>query len=285
MAIKRILVPLPGPAEYSGGIEMALSAADVLKAHVEALFISQPPPPQRTGGESVVFQEPLASWREESEKRAEEARQGFIQACAARKVRLLDVGQLPEDPPTGFWRQAEGTYESVTVKRSVAFDLVVATSAAVVQSLRSIAESSLLQTRRPVLLAPLKLESRLTDTAIIAWDESPECWHAASAAIPFLKRAEAVEVIGVAKDETTWRASHEDLFAYLHCHGVSASARIIEGRSSSVGEILLATAAEARAGLLVMGAYSHSRLREMLLGGATRHILINAAATPVLMAH
>ena len=52
-----------------------------------------------------------------------------------------------------------------------------------------------------------------------------------------------------------------------------------------MGDTLLASAAEHDAGLLVMGAYSHSRLRELLLGGATRHILKNASARPVLLAH
>jgi nucleotide-binding universal stress UspA family protein len=60
---------------------------------------------------------------------------------------------------------------------------------------------------------------------------------------------------------------------------------VVAPHLSSVGATLLAEAAEHDASLLVMGAYSHSRLREMLLGGATRHILKNAVARPVLMAH
>ena len=78
--------------------------------------------------------------------------------------------------------------------------VMVAASAAVMESLKAIAEQSLLRTRRPVLLAPTRLERSLTDSAMIAWDESPECWRAVSAAIPFLRLAKSVQVISVDRD-------------------------------------------------------------------------------------
>jgi nucleotide-binding universal stress UspA family protein len=71
----------------------------------------------------------------------------------------------------------------------------------------------------------------------------------------------------------------------LRCHGIGATAQVVAPELRSVGDTLLAAGAEHEAGLLIMGAYSHSRLREMLLGGATRHILKNASARPVLLAH
>src|SRR2546422_10943721 len=80
-------------------------------------------------------------------------------------------------------------------------------------------------------------------------------------------------------------ASQAEVLAYLRCHGIGATAQVVAPELRSVGDTLLAAGAEHEAGLLVMGAYSHSRLREMLLGGATRHILKNASARPVLLAH
>jgi len=120
---------------------------------------------------------------------------------------------------------------------------------------------------------------------MIAWDESPECWHAVSAAIPFLKLARSVRVVSVDKNSANRRASQAEALAYLRCHGINATEQVIAPELRSVGDTLLATAAEHNIGLLVMGAYSHSRLREMLLGGATRDILKNASTRPVLMAH
>jgi nucleotide-binding universal stress UspA family protein len=120
---------------------------------------------------------------------------------------------------------------------------------------------------------------------MIGWDESPECWHAVSAAIPFLQLAQSVRIVSVDKNPESRRASQTEALAYLRCHGISATAEVIAPELRSVGDTLLAAAGEHDVGMLVLGAYSHSRLRELLLGGATRHILNNAAARPVLMAH
>ena len=72
---------------------------------------------------------------------------------------------------------------------------------------------------------------------------------------------------------------------YLGWHGITAAARHVKPVSGGVGDTLLHEASEARTGMLVMGAYSHSRLRELLLGGVTRHVLANVAVTPMFMAH
>jgi nucleotide-binding universal stress UspA family protein len=123
------------------------------------------------------------------------------------------------------------------------------------------------------------------DTTRCRRDESPECWHAVSAAIPFMQLAKLVRVISVDRDASSRQASQAEVLAYLRCHGIAATGQVVAPELRSVGDTLLAAAAEHDAGLLVMGAYSHSRLRELLLGGATRHILKNASARPVLLAH
>ena len=290
MSIKRILVPLPGSASHAGEIAMALSAAKALGAHVQALFISEPPPVRRG---SVTVSElgrtaSLASvnWHaEERERIARDTREVFAQACAAVGIPMLAANDEPGGPLSASWREAEGSYVEIAVRRAAAFDLVVAASASVMETLMDIAEQSLLQTRRPVLLAPAHPQSTLTDSVMIAWDESTECWHAVSAAMPFMHLAKSVRVISVDRDARNRQASQAEVLAYLRCHGIGATAQVVAPELRSVGDTLLATGAEHEAGLLVMGAYSHSRLREMLLGGATRHILKNASARPVLLAH
>jgi nucleotide-binding universal stress UspA family protein len=198
---------------------------------------------------------------------------------------MLSANDEPGSPLAASWREAEGSYVEIAVQRAAAFDLMVAASASVMESLMAIAEQSLLQTRRPVLLAPARPQSDLTDSVMIAWDESPECWHAVSAAIPFMQLAKSVRVISVDRDASNRQASQAEVLAYLRCHGIGATAQVVAPELRSVGDTLLAAGAEHEAGLLIMGAYSHSRLREMLLGGATRHILKNASTRPVLLAH
>jgi nucleotide-binding universal stress UspA family protein len=289
MSIKRILVPLPGSAGHTGQIETALSAAKALGAHVQALFISEPPPVTR-GGLTVTEMGRTATvpvnWHaEERERNTRDAREVFAQACAVVGIPMLSANDEPDSPLAASWREAEGSYVEIAVQRAAAFDLMVAASATVMESLMAIAEQSLLQTRRPVLLAPARPQSDLTDSVMIAWDESPECWHAVSAAIPFMQLAKSVRVISVDRDASNRQASQAEVLAYLRCHGIGATAQVVAPELRSVGDTLLAAGAEHEAGLLIMGAYSHSRLREMLLGGATRHILKNASARPVLLAH
>ncbi|MEH2587150.1 universal stress protein [Bradyrhizobium sp. AZCC 1721] len=290
MSIKRILVPLPGSASHTGQIETALSAAKALGAHVQALFISEPPPPVTRGGLTVTEMGRTAAipvnWHaEERERAARDAREVFAQACAVVGIPMLSASDEPGSPLAASWREAEGSYVEIAVQRAAAFDLMVAASATVMESLMAIAEQSLLRTRRPVLLAPASLQSDLTDSVMIAWDESPECWHAVSAAIPFMQLAKSVQVISVDRDASNRQASQAEVLAYLRCHGIGATGQVVAPELRSVGDTLLAAGAEHEAGLLIMGAYSHSRLREILLGGATRHILKNASARPVLLAH
>jgi hypothetical protein len=130
MSIKRILVPLPGSASHTGEIELALSAAKALGAHVQALFISQPPAVTRGGvsvGElgrtaTVASVNRLA---EERERTAGDAREVFAQACA--KVGIpMQANDEPGSPLAASWREAEGSYVEIAVQRAAAFDLVVA---------------------------------------------------------------------------------------------------------------------------------------------------------------
>jgi nucleotide-binding universal stress UspA family protein len=293
MSIKRILVPLPGFVEHFSEIDMAMAAAKALAAHVEVMFVSEPAPIMRTNinasemsyGRATVLAAQVNWYAEEREKRAQQARERFMHACSTNGIRILGASEEPSSLPAASWREIEGSYVSLATSRAVAFDLMIAASSAVVESLREVAEVSLLQTRRPVLLAPSQLQTNLTDTAMIAWDESPECWHAVSGAIPFLTIANSVQVVSVDRKPDSRRASQAELLSYLRCHGIAATARVVAPHLRSVGDTLLAEANDNHVGLLVMGAYSHSRLRELLLGGATQRVLKNAASTPVFMTH
>jgi nucleotide-binding universal stress UspA family protein len=295
MTIKRILLPLPGTAAYSAETDLAMCVTRAMGAHIEALFVNPPPAPSPRSGlaDSDLFPYrgslALAPQKnllvEERERLAQEAREQFALACAANGIPLLEPNQETGALPSASWREREGLYTRVFAQRAPAFDLIIAASAAVTESLKDIAEQSLLQSRRPVLLAPSRLDTKLTDPAMVAWDESPECWHAVSAAIPLLKLAQSVRVVSVDKNGANRRTSQAEALTYLRCHGLSATAQAIAPDLRSVGDALLATAAEQDTGLLVMGAYSHNRLREILLGGVTHHILQHASSRPVLLSH
>jgi nucleotide-binding universal stress UspA family protein len=293
MSIKRIFVPIPSPADQSGEIDTALIATKALNAYLEALFIAPPPPPPSPsrvsagayGYGAVTARAQAHDFAAHQEEMTQAAHTRFTEMCAAHAVPIVTAGEAITALPAAAWRTAEGDYAAVAAGRAAAFDLIVAASAAVLDSLKDIAERSLLRARRPVLLAPARLHTTLTAPAMVAWDESPECWHAVSAALPFLKIAQSVQLVSVDRDAERRAASQTEALAYLRCHGIEATARVVTPHLHSVGDTLLATAADQDIGLLVMGAYSHSRLREMLMGGATRDVLRNANTRPVLLMH
>src|SRR3981189_31744 len=156
MDIKRILVPLPGSADHAGEIDTALSAAKALEAHVEGLFLNTTPPnPHRavpfTRGAVVATS--VNWWAEERDRLAQAARAQFEAACTARGIPILSPSDGPRALPAASWREVEGAYLSVAVQRAAAFDLIVAASGVVMESLKEIAEQGLLRKRRPVLPA------------------------------------------------------------------------------------------------------------------------------------
>src|SRR5438045_1549064 len=113
MSIKRILVPLPGSASHTGEIEMALSAAKALGAHVQALFISQPPPVTR-GGVSVSELGRTATvasvngLAEERERTVRDAREVFAQACAKVGIPMLSANDEPRQPARSILARSRG---------------------------------------------------------------------------------------------------------------------------------------------------------------------------------
>lgn len=127
--------------------------------------------------------------------------------------------------------------------------------------------------------APLNLP---VDTVAVAWDGSYEAAAALRGAMPLLRLAKDVHVITVGEKSGAFPAV--DAVQYLSRHGVKAELQEVE-RVGAVEEALAASVARLGAGLLVMGAYGHSRLREFLMGGVTRYFLQLAGGPALLFAH
>ncbi len=122
---------------------------------------------------------------------------------------------------------------------------------------------------------------------MVAWDASREAARAVSDALPILERASSVAVVSVnprSRDFGHGDVPGADIALHLARHGVKVDVQRIETRDLDVGNALLSHVASESADLLVMGGYGHSRLREMVLGGATRTIL-GEMTVPVLMSH
>jgi nucleotide-binding universal stress UspA family protein len=145
-----------------------------------------------------------------------------------------------------------------------------------------ILEAALLDTGRPVVI-PGSTPPDL-GTVAIAWKPTREAARAVSLAMPFLTRAKRIIVLAAADHNAVDRDSCERLVAALRRQYPIVDTSYIVPGSHDVGKALLAAANEVAAGLLVLGAYSHRRLRELFLGGITEHML-KSAEIPLLLAH
>lgn len=148
----------------------------------------------------------------------------------------------------------------------------------------------ILGTDLPCLVTPGEVGRQVPalDVVAIAWNGSTEALRAAHAALPLLHRAKRIVILhGEQRPPAgmmAWQPTF-DLGAYLLRHGLRAESRMIEGGTDDdIGAALLHAAARAGAGLLVMGAYGHTRFREWVLGGATRYLLEHASL-PLLLRH
>jgi len=145
-------------------------------------------------------------------------------------------------------------------------------------------EASLIHSARPVLLVKSRTGTKVGERVLIAWNGSAEATRAVAAALPVRHMAHAVTIFTAPESGLLDGALGEGLARYLAWHGIAAEARVAADDGGPVGELLLHEATRCSADLLVMGAYGHGRLREYILGGATRHIL-DEGTIPVLMTH
>jgi nucleotide-binding universal stress UspA family protein len=144
-------------------------------------------------------------------------------------------------------------------------------------------ESALFESGRPVLIAPPTPPRSLATHVIIAWNRSTEQARTTAFAMPLLRLAERVTILTV-EGSTVAGPSGLELARSLAMNGIVADPITVSPGKASGGETILKQAAELGCDLIVKGAYTQSRLRQMIFGGATRHILTNADV-PVLMAH
>jgi nucleotide-binding universal stress UspA family protein len=197
---------------------------------------------------------------------------------------------LRQEALQGDWQMAVGLAASFVTRRAQAADLVVLGQHLPGQSTGLDApEDVILACGRPVLVVPYaghRLE-RIGENVLVAWNGSREAGRAVQDALPLLAMSGMVTVLLIDPEEEADIEVAEHLVAHVGRHGLHAKMEVIRHELTAtfpVSDTLLAQIARLDADLLVMGAYGHSRLREMILGGVTRDILRNMSV-PVLMSH
>lgn len=286
MPIKTILVPLSGPISQSP-LELAIAAARMFGAHLDLLHVRPDPrnmiPYVGEGMSGALIEEVMVAAERDASDRAVSARAIFEEYILRREIRMAD--RPGDNGVTASWHEDSGREDEAVALFGRLADLIVVSrplkQAEVPTS--TLFESALFESGQPVLVAPPSPVTEFGRRIMIAWNGSPEAARAVSAAIPFLTRAESVSVLSV----ETWgegARSAEGVARRLRWHGVTADVTVLGEVSGTVGEQVILEASSRSADLVVMGAYTQSRLRQMILGGVTRHVL-STATVPLVMAH
>lgn len=205
------------------------------------------------------------------------------QARAAKLIARLKAGGASENLPviesaailTGEEAAAQGRY----------FDLLVIGLNPEDATLRATAEGAVFGAGRPVLLVPENEPPAPLGHVMIAWDGSRVSARAVHDARHFLERASKVTVVSVADEKPLpGDTPGEALAQRLAKAGFDASFSSVQAKGKPIGEALQAHALSIGAGVLVMGGFGHSRMRDFVLGGATRGVLKDLKL-PVLISH
>lgn len=141
--------------------------------------------------------------------------------------------------------------------------------------------SALLDSSTPVLIMPQKKLTLKTERVAIAWNNGATEAMLVRSVVPLLRQAKAVTFITV-KDEDRHGPTAKDMIAYLKVHGVKSGHKKVKDKSPATA--IEKTISESEAGLLLSGGYTRGRMRELVLGGVTEHLLMKTGL-PVLMLH
>ena len=290
--IKHILVPSNGLE--ANLLEDAFKLARPFSAHVDVLHVGWEATREMHFYDNRLSPEMLDAMisqaQREADKIASAAKRTFQEITTAASVPVT-IRPISSDCVTAEWRKIAGPVAQVFGVEARAADLTLLSRPTDKFADLDILEVALFESGRPVLLRAGDL-TRLNSSIVIAWDGSQAAARAVAGAQGFITRAGMVTILIAQGDNTPDAAiagrphpRSEHLAKHLAWHGVKASVLTVKQDGRSVGETLAAAATEMNAGLLVMGGYGHSRLREIILGGATRYMLNHPIDCPVLLAH
>jgi nucleotide-binding universal stress UspA family protein len=288
MPIRTILVPVTNAESSKSSIETAFLVAKMFASHVDAFHVRVDPkdtlPLLGEGMSGTLVQEMIEFAEKETDDRSAKALKAFQKYCDGHNITLSDKPKMSK-AMSASWTEEVGREDDHVAVRGRLADLIVVGRPVADSDVPSptTLNAALFETGRAVMIAPPKAPTELGDRVVIFWRGSTEASRAIGAAMTFITRAKHVTIISAGAEQAS-RAGVEGLKRYLAWHGVEAQAQIVTVEGPPVGTILLEACQKADADLLVMGAYTHSRVRQLILGGVTQRVLTEATV-PVLMAH
>jgi len=280
MSYKDLLVVLGSDTASRGRRALAAALAERFAAHLVGLYPFPIPDVPRTFGyyDPALFDPIFRELRGKAQEICDREREAFEHAASLRGLSVE-------------WRVAEG-FEADPALHARYVDLTILgqldPDGGDTASIRPQPELVALASGRPILAVPYAGQfETVGKRVLIGWNATREATRAVNDAMPLLAAADVVTVLTI--DAREGPDAHgelpgADISLHLARHGVKAAVERTVSAGVPAGEVLLSRAADLGADLLVIGAYGHSRMRELLLGGATRSIL-QSMTVPVLMSH
>lgn len=228
-------------------------------------------------GSTVLYQADYVN----NEDNQHKAHQIFTETMQAHNI--PEAARTKAGLRYGWQEKAQG--DDFVASQGRAFDITVLgrPGTKFSQPRTSTLEAALFESGRPVLIAPPGPPRQFGENVLIVWNGSTETARTIGLALPLLARATRTIVLTV-EGSGVPGPSGNDILTYLKRNEIACEARAIEPEGQSTGEAILNTAADLDCDLIIKGAYTQSRLRQMIFGGATRHV-IAATDLPVFMAH
>jgi nucleotide-binding universal stress UspA family protein len=282
--IRTILVPLTTELLSDALLDAALLVAKGLNGHIRALFIQPHPDAAFAYLPDVILAAGVT--REVIERET-------LEAAAAAKERFVGWRKRNDVPDTAgvrldscfaSWSERFGDIETVVARFGRVSDLIVVPGpfSSSMQGQRCF-DAAVFESGRPTLVIGEKLPFAISDHVMIAWNGSLEASRAVLGATPLLHLAGRVSIFAAPQYESDG-VDAADLAESLSWHGIRAHQVPGPRDESFTGAALVSAAVEQQATMIVMGAYTHSRLRQSFLGGVTKHLLAHAPV-PLLMSH
>jgi nucleotide-binding universal stress UspA family protein len=288
--MKTILLPLEDGDGLQSMLETAWIAASTFGSTIQGLYIRRALPGvvvADIGGYAAAAPDLVESFEAEDRERGARAQRTFEEFLRGKGVAVGEPapGGGGADRPSATWAEEIPPGDAAVGMYARMFDLTVVGRPIPGKSVpaASTLETVLFDSGRPILIAPPSAPKSLGRTAVVSWNGSTETARTVAFAMPLLRRAERVVVLAV-EGVMVPGPSVAEAARHLQLNGIAAEIREAATDGRGGGEAILAEATTLGADLLVKGAYTNSRLRQMIFGGATSQILADAEL-PVFMAH
>ncbi len=275
MAIRNILVAYSGSESSKSAVRLAKLMMQKYDAHLTGALTYAP-------SEISSSLRPYAS-KDVTKVIAEAEKE---RRDAIHKEFFAELGEVEGEKI--HWVESGGDVDYSLMELARTFDIVVIGQYDGTRENRNLVphpDMIALNSGRPVMVVPKELpETVLNDKAVLAWDGGKSAARAMSDAIDILETKSEVTLVSVGVNSNEVIVQMDRVSEHLKCHGIDSDIEIVPRSHRSVAKVLLKTVEAQKAGLLVMGAYEHSKFSEDLWGGVTNSVLAKAKV-PVLMSH